>query len=179
MVKFYSSNYTYDHDFGVVSLAVFLKYPNPYSSHVKSVDTVSRHIDSEGRLHTTRLLVKKGRLPKWATSFLGRINESYILEDSIVDKDNKVMQSWSRNLDHTKIMRVDEHVKYQGTNQGTTIAHTEVRILSQFSLIRDKIEAFGHKRFPENMLRSRKGMNYIMELITAGGFKLYRQTNSA
>ena len=40
MVKFWTSDYTYDYGFSTVSLAYFLRYPNPYARHVASTDTI-------------------------------------------------------------------------------------------------------------------------------------------
>lgn len=74
-------------------LAFFLRYPNPFARHVLSVDVLSRYIDPiTGQLHTQRLILKRGILPKWATSWLplsggggGRGLDAWVIEDSIVD----------------------------------------------------------------------------------------------
>ena len=60
MVKFYSTHYTYDHSFPTVTLAYFLRYPNPYSRHVSSTDTIARTFDPvTQRLTTVRLHLKR------------------------------------------------------------------------------------------------------------------------
>src|SRR5450432_4106511 len=64
MVKFYELNYTYDYSFPAVTLAYFLRYPNPYSTHVLSTDVIERFVDPvTGRLSTTRIHLKRSRLP--------------------------------------------------------------------------------------------------------------------
>ena len=64
MVKFWTSDYTYDYGFSTVSLAYFLRYPNPYARHVASTDTIERHFDPETqRLTTVRLHLKRSRMP--------------------------------------------------------------------------------------------------------------------
>lgn len=64
MVKFYESTYTYDYTFPAVTLAYFLRYPNPYSTHVLSTDVISRHFDpATQQLHTLRLHLKRSKLP--------------------------------------------------------------------------------------------------------------------
>jgi hypothetical protein len=69
-------------------LAYFRRYPNPFARHVLSVDVLSRHLDSYGRLHTTRLILKRGILPKWAARWLpvkGEGMDAWVLETSIID----------------------------------------------------------------------------------------------
>lgn len=71
-------------------LAFFLRYPNPFARHVLSCDVLSRRIDPEtGKLHTTRLILKKGIVPRWAQDWIpgtgrGRL-EAWVLEESVVD----------------------------------------------------------------------------------------------
>jgi 4-amino-4-deoxychorismate lyase len=122
MVKFFESSYTYDYSFPAVTLAYFLRYPNPYSTHVLSTDVISRTIDSEGRLKTLRIHRKSSRLPSAVLkllpkSVLGNISggrsESYILETSTIDVKEGWMRTESKNLDWTGILSVVEKQEYQ------------------------------------------------------------------
>ncbi|KAE8448108.1 hypothetical protein EG329_009873 [Mollisiaceae sp. DMI_Dod_QoI] len=122
MVKFYESNFTYDYSFPAVTLAYFLRYPNPYSTHVLSTDVISREIDVNGRLHTLRIHRKSSRLPSAVLkllpkSVLGNISggrsESYILETSTIDVKEGWMHTESKNLDWTGILSVVERQEYR------------------------------------------------------------------
>jgi len=123
MVKFYESAFTYDYSFPAVTLAYFLRYPNPYSTHVLSTDVISREIDPvTGQLHTLRIHRKSSRLPPAVLkllpqSVLGNVNggrsESYILETSTVDVKEGWMRTESKNLDWTGILSVVEKQEYQ------------------------------------------------------------------
>ncbi len=123
MVKFYETSYTYDYSFPAVTLAYFLRYPNPYSTHVLSTDVIDRHIDPRtGRLSTTRIHVKRSRLPPAVLKLLPRSvkgnvvdgkSSSYILETSTVDIKEGWMQTESRNLDWTGILSVVERQGYR------------------------------------------------------------------
>lgn len=124
MVKFYSNDYTYDYGFSTVSLAYFLRYPNPYARHVASTDTIERSFDPETqRLTTVRLHLKRSRLPPAVVkllprSYLGTTGEdgrtqSFILEKSVVDVRNGVMESESRNLDWNNVLSVIEKHRYE------------------------------------------------------------------
>ncbi|KAI6248664.1 hypothetical protein HI914_03353 [Erysiphe necator] len=129
MVKIYESAFSYDYSFPAVTLAYFLRYPNPYSTHVLSTDVISREIDSQGRLHTVRVHRKRTRLPSAVLKFLphsvisslsnnnsgggGRSSESYILERSTIDIKEGWMRTESKNLDWTGILSVVEKQEYR------------------------------------------------------------------
>ena len=123
MVKFYSTEYSYDYGFSAVSLAYFLRYPNPYSRHVTSTDTISRSFDPvTQKLTTVRLHLKRSRLPPAVVKLLPRgtlgISEngntqSFILEESVVDVKEGWMETESRNLDWNNILSVIERHTYR------------------------------------------------------------------
>ncbi|KAI9649458.1 hypothetical protein NHQ30_002034 [Ciborinia camelliae] len=125
MVKFYESSYSYDYSFPAVTLAYFLRYPNPHSTHVLSTDVISRTIDPEtGRLRTLRIHRKSTRLPSAVLkllpkSVLGNVrsdrSESYILETSEVDVKEGWMKTESRNLDWTGVLSVVERQSFHRT----------------------------------------------------------------
>jgi len=123
MVKFYNQTYTYDYSFPAVTLAYFLRYPNPYSSHVLSTDVLSRSLDptNPNLLHTVRIHRKSSRLPPAVLGLLpksvsgnvvGGKSESYILERSTIDVRDGWMRTESRNLDWTGILSVVERQEY-------------------------------------------------------------------
>lgn len=74
-------------------LAFFLRYPNPFARHVLCVDVLERTVDPEtGRIRTLRLILKRGLVPRWASSWApaagnssGRGLDAWVLEESIVD----------------------------------------------------------------------------------------------
>ena len=102
----------------IVSLAFFLRYPNPYAAHVLSCDVISRTHTPQGTLLTTRLILKKGSLPKWAPKGIVNRAESWILEESEVDPGGRVVRCKTRNLDHVKVMRVEEITTLCQTEDG-------------------------------------------------------------
>ncbi|KAL1388869.1 PRELI-like family-domain-containing protein [Phyllosticta capitalensis] len=118
MVKFYDSSYTYDYSFPAVTLAYFLRYPNPYSTHVVSTDVIDRHFDPETQtLHTTRLHLKKSKLPSAALKIIPRSllgtspagdSQSFILERSVVNIKDGWMNTESQNLEWTGVLSVIE-----------------------------------------------------------------------
>jgi hypothetical protein len=118
------TNHTYNHPFPTVTLAYFLRYCsphlNPFATHVLSTDTLSSHVDpATGRLHTTRIHLKKSRMPPAVIRLLptsltggGGDKASYILETSVVDMQEGWMQSESRNLNFVGVLSVVEKQLY-------------------------------------------------------------------
>lgn len=122
MVKFYESSFNYDYSFPAVSLAYFLRYPNPYAKHVLSTDVIDRHYDPlTQRLSTTRLHLKKSKIPPTVLKLLPKgilgtgsdAGQSYVLETSVVDVKEGWMKTETRNLEWTGILSVVERQIYK------------------------------------------------------------------
>jgi len=123
MVKLHEYNFTYDYSFPAVTLAYFLRYPNPYSTHVLSTDTIARHYDPEAqRLTTIRLHLKRSKLPSAVLKLLPRSllgasaggdTQSFILEKSVVDIKEGWMETESRNLEWTGVLSVVERQNFR------------------------------------------------------------------
>lgn len=108
----------YSDAWSTVALAFFLRYPNRYSSHVVSADVLSRTITPAGTLRSTRLILKRGALPAWFPKALMPRQESWIVEESEVDIDGRVLSCRTRNLDHVKIMEVVESTELREESDG-------------------------------------------------------------
>ncbi|KAL9105068.1 MAG: hypothetical protein Q9163_000081 [Psora crenata] len=131
MVKFYENSFNYDYPFSAVSLAYFLRYPNPYATHVLSTDVIDRQFDPlTQRLSSTRLHLKKSKLPPAVLKLLptgivggsGDAGESYVLEKSVVDVKEGWMKTESRNLEWTGILSVVEKQIYRRSAENAVAA---------------------------------------------------------
>lgn len=118
MVKFFAQTHNYDESWQTVTLAFFLRYPNPYAAHVLSADVLSRSFTPEGSLVTTRLILKRGGIPKWLPRTLVGRTESWIVEESEVDPLGKVVRCETKNLDHIRILSVRETVELREGDAG-------------------------------------------------------------
>lgn len=105
----------------IVTLAFFLRYPNPYASHVLSCDVVSRDQTPSGSLLTTRLILKKGTLPRWFPKGIVSRAEYWVVEESEVDPHGKLVRCVTKNLDHVKVMQVEESVQFAQTMEGCVL----------------------------------------------------------
>ena len=120
-MKVYESSNSYQYTFPAVTLAYFLRYPNPYSRHVLSTDVIERYIDPiTKRLHTTRLHLKKSKVPAGILNFLpkglsgpGGSSQSFVLEKSTIDVREGWMRTESKNMEWTGILSVVEQQDYQ------------------------------------------------------------------
>ncbi|KAJ5648670.1 hypothetical protein N7490_005042 [Penicillium lividum] len=223
-MKFFENKFTYDYSFPAVSLAYFLRYPNPYSRHVLTTDVIDRYVDpATQRLHTTRLHLKKSKIPAGILKLLPKgmggsdhSGQSYILETTIVDPHEGWMETESRNMEWTGILSVVEKQRYQRLQAGnevraldglsmdqkteqttvrTTVTfksrlgqgkllgrkkadHTEVDdeapkkgFFSSLSTagIQRTIELIGVSRTRDAVLKSKEGMNVVLERLRSGG----------
>ncbi|KAI9778000.1 MAG: hypothetical protein M1835_005088 [Candelina submexicana] len=230
MVKFYESSFSYDYSFPAVILAYFLRYPNPLAHHVLSSDVIDRHLDPETqRLHTTRLHLKRSKLPPAVLkilpqSILGKTSngssQSYILEKSVIDVREGWMETETRNLEWTRILSVVEKQVYrrqwslteldagsaasktnlidQARGEKTEVTTTS-RLHSRFGLkgkaktgasieadddapakkgffsswsttsLQRTIEIIGVRRTKEALLKSKDGMNIVLDRMRRGG----------
>ncbi|KAL8694030.1 MAG: hypothetical protein Q9218_001268 [Villophora microphyllina] len=135
MVKFYESSFSYDYPFPAVSLAYFLRYPNPYAKHVLSTDVIDRRFDANSqRLYTTRLHLKRSKLPPTVLKLLPKgiigsnsdTGQSYILETSVVDIKEGWMTTETKNLEWTGILSVVEKQSYKRPFQDSDSGHSSV-----------------------------------------------------
>ena len=172
-MKLYETSTTFEHDWPTVTLAYFLRYPNPYARHVMATDTIERRIDGAGRLHSTRLLKKRGKLPAWGQR-LFNVSETFIIEETVVDPHTRTMTTQTRNLDHTKVLQVIEQQVMRPlsttpssddgeTGQASTLVETSARMISPISILGSRIEGVGVSTFRRNFEKSRLGMQTILD----------------
>jgi 4-amino-4-deoxychorismate lyase len=219
-MKFFENISTYDYSFPAVSLAYFLRYPNPYSTHVLTSDVIDRFVDPDThRLHTTRLHLKKSKIPSALLRLLPKgiggsenSGQSYILEKTVVDAKEGWMTTESRNMEWTGILSVIEKQFYERempsdgekVNVRTTV--TFISRLGQSKLlsrarkaadgssssssgselddeapkrgflsslstagIQRTIELIGVTRTRDAILKSKQGMNVVLERLRHGG----------
>jgi len=224
IMKFFENIFTYDYSFPAVSLAYFLRYPNPYSRHVLTTDVIDRYVDpTTERLHTIRLHLKKSKVPSGILKLLPKgmggsdnSGQSYILEKTVVDAKEGWMETESRNMEWTGILSVVEKQRYQRLpseedrlaldglavdkiseqtavkttvtfrsrlgqgkllgrrKQDTGDAEEEEPRKGFFSSlstagIQRTIELIGVSRTKEAVLKSKQGMNIVLERLRSGG----------
>ncbi|KEI36232.1 uncharacterized protein L969DRAFT_67931, partial [Mixia osmundae IAM 14324] len=186
MTRTYSHEHVYDSPWVDVALAFFLRYPNPLSPHVISCDVISRSFDPTTlRLHTTRVLLKKGKLPKWAPRSVAERSESWILEESVLDLATQSLECTTSNLDHKNYLSVTERQRIQRADLATQAkAITLATVTSDFGYfgLGSRVEHMGITRFKNTLDKSRAGVSLILkhvqspfrhQLMTSGPLRPY------
>jgi hypothetical protein len=69
-------------------------------------------------LLTTRLILKRGALPRWAPQGIISRAESWVIEESEVDPFGKIVRCRTKNLDHVKVMQVEETQLFEQNDEG-------------------------------------------------------------
>lgn len=80
-------------------------------------------------------------------------SEAFIIEESEVDPKNKTMITRTRNLNHVRVMQIEETqiFKQHDQNPDWTSCKTEARIVSKFGWgMTGRIEGFGQSTFIAN-----------------------------
>ncbi|KAF9925385.1 hypothetical protein FBU30_004798 [Linnemannia zychae] len=166
MVKFYQHTSSFEHAWDNVTYAFWLRYPNPFASHVLGCDVIDRQVDPvTGVLRTTRLILKQGVLPRWGRGLI-KNPDAYIIEESEVDPRTQTMVTRTKNLNHVRVMQVEEVQTFtvHPENPKWTQVKTEARIISELKWgLTGRVEAFGINKFVDNSARARKGMYHILE----------------
>ncbi|XP_037530811.1 PRELI domain-containing protein 1, mitochondrial [Nematolebias whitei] len=166
MVKYYCNKTDIRSTWDSVASAFWQRYPNPFSTHVLTEDVVYREVTADQRLLSRRLLMKTNRLPRWAERFFpaGMSRSVYIVEDSIVDPVNRSLTTYTWNLNHTKVMSVEERCVFQDSvaQSGATQLKREAWISSSIFGFSKPIQEFGLARFKSNQVKAMKGLEYAL-----------------
>jgi PRELI-like family len=103
MAKYYENSTVFNYNWEQVLQGFWKRYPNPYSLHVLSEDTIQREIREDGKLYSKRVLTKTNRVPKWGERFF-KAKFVCIIEESLVDPKSKTLTTQTRNIGFNKIM---------------------------------------------------------------------------
>ncbi|SGY66143.1 BQ5605_C004g02632 [Microbotryum silenes-dioicae] len=172
MVVYHEQTRIYDIPLPYLTMAHNLRFPSPYSTHVISSDVISRTFRAPSTICTTRLVLKRGKMPAWAPSALYKIGTSWVLEESEVDlerEDGKQFRTRSRNLDHVKALEVFEWQTFDPVEGDPlkTSGKTLTRVTSEFGFwpLPSRIEKFGLSRVPKAADKASAGLEHIATLL--------------
>lgn len=160
-----SLNFAWDQ----VVVGFWARYPNPFTTHVLTEDVLRRELRPDGTLYTCRLLMKTNSIPRWGQALMPA-RRVPIIEESIVDADNKTLTTYCRNITHKSIMETTEKVVY--TSQEDDNGKLITRCLKTFWVSSQwyaptggLIERFGIQRWVKNVGKTRSGMEHVLSQI--------------
>lgn len=163
--KYYTTTHTHPFTWDTVASAIFQRYPNPMASHVLSEDTVHREVRGH-LLYTRRFLTKTNKVPKWGERWLPSNLKRMVplVEESHVDRQSKVVVTYTRNVGLSRFMSAVEKVLYlpDPDNPSQTLAVKEAWIESGLYGIRSAVKNFGIERFKNNCMKATEGFNHVL-----------------
>ena len=113
MAKYYTETHSHPFSWQQVAEAIFQRYPNPFSTHVLSEDTMHRAVIGNV-LYTRRFLTKTNKLPSWGEKYLARFKKMVpLVEESTVDREKKIITTYTRNVGLSMFMTAVEKVSYR------------------------------------------------------------------
>ncbi|KAL5256057.1 hypothetical protein ACHWQZ_G011315 [Mnemiopsis leidyi] len=159
--KYFINWTTFKKSWEDVTVAHWLKYPNPFSNHVLSEDVVERRVE-DGKLCTVRFIVKKQRIPAslmWMVP--NRHKACYVKETSVIDPVNQECTITTENLNCRFISLVIETLKYKGVKMCETVMERRTLISSKI----DRIQNYTFERYQKNIVNTDKGMMCVLGLL--------------
>ncbi|KAI9315434.1 PRELI-like family-domain-containing protein [Obelidium mucronatum] len=112
-MKLFEQTQTISHPWDVVTQANWVKYPNDISTHVISVDILSREVTSDGVLRTERLLCCEQSAPALLRRLVALPAEAWFREVSLLDPATRTHTATTVNLTMRNIMLVKETCVYR------------------------------------------------------------------
>jgi len=159
--------HTYKHAWNQISLASWRKYPSPERPDVLSVDILSREVNAQtGVLTTRRLMTCKGTGPAWIQKLLGN-NYLFFVEDATIDPINKKMVLSSRNVSFSDLIQLEETCTYttHPENRDWTHFSQDAKITAFPFGIKGKIEKFCLDKFVSNATKGREIMEQAISRV--------------
>jgi len=163
-MKFYQSSHTFQHPWSTVTQAFWRKYPNDYQSVVYGTDVLERFVDSEGRLHSKRIIISDWNLPSFMTFFFGD-TRAYAVEYSIVDPVQKTLTLRSRNINAASMFTMQEEIAYRSTGETTSLQHEAKILISASRIFDDRAEDYIVGTITEAACKGLKGMDSIIDTV--------------
>ncbi|BGP13335.1 hypothetical protein JCM10213_001478 [Rhodosporidiobolus nylandii] len=188
MVLYEETSHTFPFPLPYIILAHNQRYPSPYGLHILSSDVISRQfLPSQPHvLRTTRLILKKGKVPRWAPRVIQKIDTTWVLEETDVEYGlvgtdglplegeggqvvGRELRTRSRNIDRTEFMEVFEWQVFReakGDSLRTDVT-TLSRVTSEFGFwpLPQRIEKYGLSKLPRSVEGSRLGLSLIADLL--------------
>ncbi|KAJ3183473.1 hypothetical protein HDU87_006792 [Geranomyces variabilis] len=178
-MKFTENQYLFSHPFSTITSANFQKYPNEHSSHVLSVDILSRSVDPQTSiLRSERLVSVKQSAPALLRRLLPIPEIAYFREVSFLDPRAKSFKAISSNLSMRAIVDVEETcelIPQQGAEGTETVfrQRAEVSALGALSYAARLVEEAAVASFNANSWKGRMGLEAVVDKIVkeAEGFQ--------
>jgi len=165
-MKYWCNSTAFQFTWDQVAYAFWLRYPNPYSNHVLTEDTICRQVREDGKLYSKRLITKQSstKLPGWCSYFMPTTRRTVIVEESIVDPKDQSVITYTRNIGLNHIALLEEKCIYQTNldDRASTMVHRHCFVSSGVRGFAQAIQSFLVERFKKNAAKTTKGLEYVL-----------------
>jgi hypothetical protein len=182
----HEAQHKFAYSWPVITLGNWQKYPNPYSTHVLSVDVISRHINKNGELVTDRLLQMKQPIPSLFKKLgLPFPEVSFFFERSILNRETQVLKATSYSLSMRSLFRAEELCSYNADPSTGGTLFIQKANFTAFSFFSSLIEEIAINRFIANAGNGKLGLESAIhkvinsaESFALGAFEEAKQIES-
>jgi len=160
--------HTFQHSWKDISIASWMKYPNPERPDVEAIDLLKKSFDPQtGILYTTRLVTIRSSIPSWILKITGTTARNYFLEDSIIDPKNNQMILSSRNIRYNKLIELGEVCTYtqHPQNPAWTQFIQEAKVAAFSYGVARQTEQYCVNAFRQNAAKGREIMEQAIRKI--------------
>lgn len=162
--RYYGTTHRHPFQWEDVASAIFLRYPNPFATHVLTEDTLFRETRGD-ILYSRRFLTKTNRLPKWGEKFFVNFKKYVpLVEESYIDRGSQCVTTYTRSIGLSRFMTATEKVRYtpDPEHPNETIAMKEIWIESGLYGLRTAVKNFGMERVKKNWTNASKGFDHVL-----------------
>jgi len=164
--RYWSSAQSLNFNWRKVFSGYWSRYPNPNSGHVFSEDFLEVRVLESGKLYAKRLIMKTNKLPSWGQHFFNA-RQVAVIEEVIVDRDNRTLTTYTRNIGLRRFMGTTEKTTYFTEESHAKAERTEVAkecwIESDTYGFRSAIKEFGINRYKKNCVKATEGFVSVLE----------------
>lgn len=112
-MRLFQKEHVFHNDWGTITSAFWVKYPNELQPHVLRVDTLDLQIDEEKQQFTCRrLLSLKYQCPRWVQKFFGASPVGFAVEEATCSLRDRKLTLKSCNYTFASFFRVEEACEY-------------------------------------------------------------------
>ncbi|XP_053388312.1 PRELI domain-containing protein 1, mitochondrial-like [Mercenaria mercenaria] len=140
------------------------RYPNPASAHVLTEDVLERRIEGH-KLITKRIIMKKGKVPSYLERFTGGVRNIHVIEESVLDLNEKTFVTYTRNIDMQNVMSAHEKCSYRVNPKDPSNVLCERQLWSGSNIagFGNIISMYGVKQYQKNFESTSNGFNYVLQ----------------
>ncbi|EWC86781.1 hypothetical protein PFNF54_04334 [Plasmodium falciparum NF54] len=112
-MKLFEQEYKYQYDWGTVTSAFWLKYPNNIQKHIQNIDVIDRHIDTKEKvLKMKRIIHLKYYVPGLLKKLFNVDGSGLAIEEILINLEKKNLTINTVNYTLNPFVNITEKCEY-------------------------------------------------------------------